>query len=286
MPEPIVIPADKWYSAQHTKTRSTEKLTTGLIVIAHRRPFRIAGVTQMPFDEWPEKFTAQWEKEGEPPRDDWHRRPFKVEGLWEEPGASNRIHSTAASASHLWDVLPEHFAVCRLCHELPPCSHIHTERITELASERLERQMAIVPGACHGCLEPISKRQKAFTFPGPNLIRPDFGDDSAVFHLRRACSGPLASYDKRWAAAEQHRRKFFYCDGMQVFHYDGSIECDQEGCTAKGDLKNLVDHRVSVWHRPGTRADYYDVMREFGQNPGTGHEVCWCLSKGPAGDNT
>jgi hypothetical protein len=276
----IEVPADRWYSAQATEGRSTTRLTTGTIVIAGRRPFRIDRVTELPTDQWPDKFVTAWREAGMPDVEQWASRPYRVSGLFEGPNADDRLHSTAAAASHLWDVLPEHYAVCHRCFELPPCSHAHNERITALATERMEEDMAILPGACHGCRGPITKRQKAFTFPGANLIRPDFGDDSAIFHTRGRCYYALTSYDKRWTEAEEGRERFFYCDGTVVHHHDGTDECDNPQCVGKGAMRKLVDHRCQIWHRPDTDARLYGAMRDFGQEPGEGHDTCWCVSGG------
>lgn len=259
--EPIA-PADRWYSGQPTGRTPTTTLTTGTLVIADRRPFRIDRVTELPHDEWPERFLTAWREQRIPDPAEWWSRPYKVGGLFEGPNANDRLHSTIAPADYLWDVLPEHYAVCHRCLELPPCSHAHQNRIAEQATERMERDMAILPGACHGCREPITRRQKSFAFPGPNLIRPDLGDNSAIFHTRGKCYGALTTYDKRWAAAEPDRTRLFYCDGMRIHHYDGTPECSHPECVAKGDMANLVDHRARIWHRPGPSSRMAD---------------CWCL---------
>lgn len=270
-------PADRWYSSQPTQSVNTTELTTGQIVIADRRPFRIDHVRELPSSEWPRRFIEAWRERGMPDTSTWWDRPFHVTGIWEDPDEDTRSHMTTAPAGYSWDVLPEHYAVCRLCGELPPCSHVHNERIMERAAERMAEDMAILPNACHGCREPITSRQKSFTFPGPNLIRPDFGDNTAIFHTRGACLGALRSYDKRWAAAEPDRTRLFFCEGTRTWHHDGTPECTRDDCTGKGDMARLVDHRCAVWHHPGTPGHLYDAMREFGHDPGTDNDTCWCL---------
>ncbi|MGW3563573.1 hypothetical protein ACWDSL_06670 [Streptomyces sp. NPDC000941] len=277
MAEPIVIPLDRWYSGQPTSHQCTTKLATGIIVIADRRPFRIDRVTSLPTDQWPDKFVTAWREQGMPDPDQWWSRPYKVSGLFEGPNASDRLHSTVAPAGHLWDVLPGHYAVCHKCFELPPCRHVHNERVMERATERMAADMAILPGSCHGCREPITKRQKSFTFPGPNLIRPDLGDDSAVFHTRRSCYGSLTLYDRKWAAAEPGRIRFFFCAGTCVYHHDGTAECDNPQCVAKGAMVDLVDHRARIWHRPPTDCQIYDSIHAFEQQRQTEQDTCWCL---------
>lgn len=116
--------------------------------------------------------------------------------------------------------------------------------------------MAILPGTCHACREPVTQRQKSVRFTGPNLIRPDLGDDSVVFHLRGSCYGSVQAYDERWARATGKPRRF-YCQGTRAVHHNGEQECT-EGATCPGD----VDHAMSVWHYPGVNASY---------------SGCWCL---------
>lgn len=272
----------RWYSSQATQAVNTLQLRTGQIVIAERRPFRIDSVTELPVHEWPDRFTEAWRKRGMPDVADWWDRPCKVTGLWEGPGADDRLHHTIGPAGHTWEVLPEHYAVCHRCLELPPCSHVHNERISDQAIEQMEQDLAIVPGACHGCREPITSRQKSFTFPGPNLIRPDLGDDSAIFHTRGRCYSSLASYDKKWAAADPDRTRLFFCEGMRTWHLDGTGECTREDCTGKGAMEPLVDHRVAIWHRPSATSRHYDVLREFGHDAGSSPETCWCLAAAEA----
>ena len=164
----------------------------------------------------------------------------------------------AGYASTMWRTLPEHYAICRLCGEIPPCQHVHNEQVAERAGEQFEKQMAILPGACHSCREPITSRQKFHRFAGPNLIRPDLGDDSAVFHLRSSCRSALQRYDKRWAEAVLGRRQSFYCDGHLIHHFDESSSCSAVDCPSAE-----VEHRVAEWHRPGVHATW---------------SGCWCVS--------
>lgn len=269
--------ADRWRSGQPTERVRTEKLAKGQIVIAGRKPFRIDRVAPLRTDKWPEEFVEAWRAHGMPEADEWRERPYMVSGFWEGADADTRGHGTAAPASHMWQVLPEHFTVCRLCGELPPCTHVHNERIMDRASERMAEDMAIMPGLCHGCREPISSRQKSFTFPGVNLIRPDLGDHTAIFHTRGSCHSALASYDKRWATAEPGRSRLFFCEGTQTHHHGGATDCDRPDCHAKGEMAALVDHRCKIWHHPGTPERLYDAMRDFGGNPGAGNAGCWCL---------
>jgi hypothetical protein len=271
MTVPAATPADRWYSAQPSAACQTADLKAGLTIVADRKPFRIDRVTELAPSRWPDGFVEAWRTAGMPDTDTWKNRPMLVVGFWDGPAADTRQHETAAPARHLWDVLPEHYTVCHKCQELPPCSHVHNERIMQRASRQMDEAMAILPGACHGCREPITRRQKSFTFPGPNLARPDLGDHTAIFHTRDACRTALTSYDKRWAAAEPDRDRLFYCEGTIVHHHNGTRECSRDDCTAKGDLRNLVTHRCLIRHVPGASAFAYGLI---GRANDAG---CWCL---------
>ena len=62
-----------------------------------------------------------------------------------------------------------------------------------------------LPGCCHFCLEPVTRRQKAVVFEGPNLRFPQLGEDSAVFHTRQLCLRDARGYGEAWAAAVPER---------------------------------------------------------------------------------
>jgi hypothetical protein len=242
-------------------TCTTERLKPGLLVVWERQPYRVVEIRERAHHEWPEKYRQVWVKYGMPDPDSWDYRPCVVVLRHEDRPDSKPAHLLGPS-NKSWHLLPEHYSICRLCRELPPCRHVHNEAIMERASKRMEKEMAIMPGVCHGCREPITKRQKSFTFPGANLIRPDLGDNSAIFHTRGACYGSLDSYDKRWAAAEPGRERLFYCPGTITEHHDGSSECSRSNCVAKGDHTGLVQHAVWLRHHP--------QMREA--------RGCWCLA--------
>jgi hypothetical protein len=239
----------------------TDKLTPGTLVVWERQPYRVLDVRERAHANWPDSYQEEWVKQGMPDPDSWRYRP-RVIVLRSEDDPKAKPFNLQGPNSARWYTLPEHYPICRLCREIPPCRHVHNEAIMERATERMDKEMAIMPGVCHGCREPISNRQKHFTFPGPNLIRPDLGDNSAVFHTRRDCYGALDSYDKRWAAAEPDRERLFYCPGTLTEHHDDSSECSRPDCVAKGAHKDLVQHAGWVRHHPR--------MREV--------RGCWCLA--------
>lgn len=247
---------------QHLDTRAAGRLEPGQLVVWDRQPYRIIEVRERAHHDWPETYRTAWAKHGMPDPDAWDYRPCVVVLRHEDQPDSKPLHVQGPHNKSLY-LLPEHYSICRLCHELPPCRHVHNESVMERATERMEKEMAILPGVCHGCREPISKRQKHFTFPGPNLIRPDLGDNSAVFHTRGGCLGFLRSYDERWAADRPGRSRLFYCGGTVTNHHDGSSECSNPECTATGERRGLVQHALGIWHHP-------EAAREV--------QGCWCLA--------
>jgi hypothetical protein len=257
---------DKWSPSGIVST-PMKSLTEGCIVVYMRDPYRLQEIREVQHVDWPAKYRKVWVEHGMPDPDTWHYRPRMVIVQPLDQPESKPVHLGCSNSTN-WHVLPEHFAVCRLCQEIPPCRHVHTERVVQRANDSMEKEMAILPGCCHGCREPITKRQKAFAFPGPNLIRPDLGDDSAIFHTRSKCMRSVASYDKRWAKAEEGRERLFFCDGTQTVHHDGTTECDNPQCVAQGAHRELVDHQCRIWHHPN------------GSSIASG---CWCLAGATSG---
>lgn len=201
------------------------RVVPGAIVVLHREPWRVLEVNERPEDLWPERYETVWQKlvtqwveheaarlAGEP--ESWGEprkaRPQPVRAEWpnrpivlvlqpvDDPKAKPRHLCCGASLD--LQVLPEHYSVCRLCQELPPCRHEEMEKTVDQAMAVSDRLMAIPRGACLGCGETISSRMKAVRFPGPNLWRPDWGTDSAVFHARARdeCSNGVWRYEKQW----------------------------------------------------------------------------------------
>jgi len=240
---------------------STGKLEPGDLVVFQRKPYRVVEVRERAHANWPDVYRDAWVKQGMPDADTWYCRP-RVVVLRSEEDPTAKTLNLQGPNDHYWHTLPEHYPICRLCKEIPPCAHVHNERIMDRATEKMAEDMAILPGSCHACKEPITKRQKSFTFPGANLIRPDLGDASAVFHTRSKCFDAIKAYDRRWGKAEEGRTQFFYCEGTQTQHHDDSLECSNPACTAVGDREDLVEHKLWVRHHPR--------MREA--------KGCWCLA--------
>jgi hypothetical protein len=136
-----------------------------------------------------------------PERANFYKRPVVVVLRNENLARSTPKHWCAV-ASHDWQVLPEHYAICRTCNELPPCRNGEHgwDSDPQQAPHSGRSALTVPPGCCIGCAEPVNPRMRTVCFPGPNLWYPDLGDDSAVFHTRTACADKVESYRRQWMA--------------------------------------------------------------------------------------
>jgi len=184
------------------------QLAPGVLVVWDRQPWRVIEVTERPIDLWGAKYEkafeedlAGWERypnhRNKPEKTTWVGRPVAVVIQLDGQPADKPLH-LIGPAHHRWDVLPEHYAICSRCGELPPCRHEEAEREADIAMAHAEVLMDIPAGHCLGCGEAITSRQKAVRFPGPNLWRPDLANGSAVFHARQECSDPVYRYRKQF----------------------------------------------------------------------------------------
>lgn len=186
------------------------QLKPGTLVVWDGAPHRIVELAERPLDLWGEKHemryaTAleQWERGGRrterPEKATWRGRPY-VFVLQPDGKPHEKPLHLIGPANTDWDVLPEHYAICSACGELPPCRHELAEREADQQAARADVLMDIPPGHCLGCGEFVTTRQNAARFPGPNLWRPDLPEHSAVFHARQECSTPREKYRQQWEA--------------------------------------------------------------------------------------
>jgi hypothetical protein len=199
---------DEQYRDEHYRNDNPH-LQPGMLVILQRAPYRIVELREHPEDLWPQEYQDRWDQvvawwlndprdRPEPVKATWINRPVVIVFAPEDGGKErHRLYP----ASHVWDVLPEHYAVCRSCGELPPCREEEIDKATASQMAETLRLMAIHPGACMGCGETIGGRQKSVAFPGPNLWRPDLPDGSVRFHARGECEDWVARYRKQWESA-------------------------------------------------------------------------------------
>ncbi|MFF0475314.1 hypothetical protein [Streptomyces sp. NPDC004284] len=194
------------------------RLRAGSIVVLDRQAWRVLDITGYPGNAWPESYEKAWREHVElwwhanelrraenqsfkpaPERAEFYKRPV-VLALRDENLPRSAVKHWCAPASQDWQVLPEHYAVCRACGELPPCHH--GEYRPEGGPRRPEQSGGIpliVPeGCCMGCAEQIKPRMRTVRFPGPNLWYPDLGDDTAVFHSRSSCEDQVEYYRAQW----------------------------------------------------------------------------------------
>ncbi|MFI1713514.1 hypothetical protein [Streptomyces litmocidini] len=194
------------------------RLQAGSIVVLDRQAWRVLDITGYPGNHWPESYEKAWRDHVElwwhanelrraenqavkpaPERAEFYKRPV-VLVLRDENLPRAAAKHWCAPASQDWQVLPEHYAVCRACGELPPCHH--GEYRPEGGPRRPEQSGGIpllVPeGCCMGCAEEIKPRMRTVRFPGPNLWYPDLGDNTAIFHARSSCEDQVEYYRAQW----------------------------------------------------------------------------------------
>jgi len=189
--------------------RGYVQLAPGVIVVWQRQPYRVVAVEERPLDLWDERYEKRfaadierWERTrfgDKPERATWWGRPFAVQLVPATDPEADPEH-LIGPASHSWTVLPEHYAVCVACGELPPCRHELAEREADRQAARADVLLDIPAGHCLGCGEFVTARQQAARFPGPNLWRPDLPDHSAVFHARQDCATAVDRYRSQWEA--------------------------------------------------------------------------------------
>lgn len=186
------------------------QLKPGVLVVWDRQPYRVVELAERPLDLWDEKhemrfaaaleawdrYPRAWDR---PEKATWDGRPFVFVLAADGKPQEKPIH-LIGPANTSWDVLPEHYAICSACGELPPCRDELNEREADQQAARADVLMDIPPGHCLGCGEYVTTRQNAARFPGPNLWRPDMPDHSAVFHARQECSGEVERYRRQWEA--------------------------------------------------------------------------------------
>ncbi|MGW3378510.1 hypothetical protein [Streptomyces hydrogenans] len=196
------------------------RLRAGSIVVLDRRAWRVLEITGYPTDHWPDAYEKAWRDHMElwwhanelrgvnnqsvkpaSDRGNFYKRPV-VLALRDENLPRSAPKHWCAPASQGWQVLPEHYAVCRACGELPPCHH---GEYRPEAGPRVPEQSGGIPlivpeGCCMGCAELVKPRMRTVRFPGPNLWYPDLGEDTAVFHARSACEDQVALYRAQWQA--------------------------------------------------------------------------------------
>lgn len=132
---------------------------------------------------------------------------------------------------------------CSCCGQPMPCQGEMTDRAVAAAAARLEKLTNRRPGDCWACGVRISKRQRTYTFDGPNADLP--GGIAATFHIGiRTCLGAAQDYERRALAADPDRARVLTypdCDGTLYVHYDRSSTCSRGQGQCLGHLEH--EHR-------------------------------------------
>ncbi|MDQ1037396.1 hypothetical protein QFZ75_003812 [Streptomyces sp. V3I8] len=194
------------------------RMQAGSVVVLDRQAWRILEIDGYPSDRWPDSYEKAWRDHVElwwhanelrrannqtakpaPERAEFYKRPVVLVLRNENLPRSTPKH-WCAPASHDWRVLPEHYAVCHACGELPPCRHgeYRWEGGPRWPEQNGGIPLMVPEDCCMGCAEPIKPRVRTVRFPGPNLWYPDLGEDTAVFHARTSCSDQVDCYRMQW----------------------------------------------------------------------------------------
>lgn len=141
LPEP-----DEWRPDQNDVHREPmAEIEPETIVLYDRKPYRVATVSMDNPLSWPASVREKWTDDGMPDPEAWLGRPYTVSAHpVDEPDAKPLW--LGATARSWWWVLPEHYSICRLCREIPPCRHVHGEKAMAYAAGKMDQVLAILPG--------------------------------------------------------------------------------------------------------------------------------------------
>lgn len=204
---------ERWTTDQpDTGQAATTELTPGTLVIWGKAAFRVRRLQDLNRGNWRDEDEQEWADAGRPDVATWAGRP-----MWLSVQRDNKTETEERGgivpANGQWVTLPEHYSVCRSCGELPPCPEVFADRVMAVESDRLDFEMRLVHGMCHGCGKIVTPREHSILFHGDNLIRPDLGSNTAVFHTRRHCLPIVLAYQDRWLTADPSRKPRITTDG-------------------------------------------------------------------------
>lgn len=240
-----------------------------LIALDHA-VWRITAVTDLPLSDADRDV---WMDVGMPDLTAWHGRPYRagvqwVAGVrpdWADAGgavdeASVDIPANNSWSGAQWDVYPAsgRWPQCSCCGEPMPCRAELQDREVTSALNQVEKFAKRLPGACWGCEEPITHRQKSVTYAGDNLDLP--GGPEARFHTRQDCHYSACQYELRWIAVDPRRERVLTypkCGGMLVVHGDGSSECLSGPGPLGGMHEGEHDCRGHLTHDHGSHQACY-----------------------------
>ncbi len=197
-------PYDEWFPEQEGMTVvSAADIKPGTVVAWDYLPLLIVRTEEINLANWKPSFVQSWEAAGKPDPTSWEGRPLYIHNKTDR--TKDPVKLGTSPASWKWLVLPKHYSVCSHCGELPPCREAFMDRVMAVEGTRIDFEMRLVHGTCHGCGEAVKPREHSMLFPGENLIRPDLGSNTAVFHTRQHCLPLALAYQERWLAADDSR---------------------------------------------------------------------------------
>lgn len=195
---------EEWAPDQSdTSTVTAGEIEPGTVVAWNFKPLLVTGTEEINLANWPDSYLKNWEDAGKPDPDTWSGRPLRIHNR--PDGTKDPVKMGTAPASWRYLVLPPHYAVCNQCGELPPCREVFLDQLMAIEGTRIDFEMRLAHGTCHACGQRVTPREHSVLFPGDNLIRPDLGTNTAVFHTRRGCMDITLAYQDRWLQAEPGR---------------------------------------------------------------------------------
>lgn len=234
-----------WRPSGVTHTYRSGRPEVGAVVAYDRRAWEVRHVSDA--DPTPEE-QDRLDHYREPYRD--QMRPYRVT-LRRLHGAKRERENSAGDIAlrvpvGAYDPFPAYpngrVPLCSCCGHPWPCLEADQQAQAAKELRAAERELRLMPGCCPACEEPVTSRQKAITFGGPNVRNPLA--EGPTFHLRRSCYREAARYEEAWVVAEPGRRRSLltlHCEGTVIVHHDGSGECfgaEDSDCPS-----------VYAWHR-------------------------------------
>lgn len=216
----------------------TKRPPVGRLICHRDAVWRVTAVTDSNLTD---EERSVWIGAGMPPLGGWRYRPYQVELEHvggHLPDGRPTIWRLDVRVAHTrnwglyWHVYPAtgRWPMCSCCGNPMPCKADRTDAYveTELGKIRSleEHARKVLPGCCWACGEPITRRQEAVAYAGPNLDIP--GGPAVTFHTRRKCHWKAHQYELKWLEEDPERHRILTwpeCHGTLMVHADGTSEC-------------------------------------------------------------
>lgn len=162
--------------------------------------------------------------------------------ILKEGEASQRLHDGGRTlhfrsrpfAGMPFTVLREPYQACSCHGHIWPCQEIDRSVLAAHQARKMDRLIATTqPGTCAHCLEPITTRQRALTFPEPSRLVP--GAPGPTFHAgRAACFGAAEEYERTGRLADDPDvARLASCPGIKFIHEQLGMPAERRtDCTA------------------------------------------------------